>query len=70
MSGWGQHSSSSQSNWQFQDQLVDSSKGKEKDSSNPNISDYKVSQSSSFHTGAGQGCGQDGYILGTCNYCS
>ena len=69
MSGCVCHSSSSQSNWQFQGQSVDPSKSKEKDSSNPNTSDRGVSWGSSFHTGAGQGCGQDGYILGTCDYC-
>ena len=70
MSGCVWHSSSSQSNWQFQGQSVDPSKSKKKDSSNPNTSDHRVSQGSSFHTGAGQGCGQDDYILGTCDYCS
>ena len=49
---------------------MDLSKSKEKDSFNPNTSDHGVGWGSSFHTGAGQGCGQDGYILGTCNYCS
>ena len=69
MSGHVRHSGSSQSNWQFQGQLVDPSKSKEKDSFNLNISDRGVSQGSSFHTGDGQGRGQDGYILGTCGYC-
>ena len=68
-SGHVQHSGSSQLNWQFQGQLADLLKSKEKDSFNPNTSDRRVGQGSSFHTGAGQGCGQDGYILGTCNYC-
>ncbi|KAI9750370.1 MAG: hypothetical protein M1815_001858 [Lichina confinis] len=52
-SGHVRHSSSSQSNWQFQGQSVDPSKSKEKDSFNPNISDRGVSRGSSFHTGAG-----------------
>ncbi|KAI9751679.1 MAG: hypothetical protein M1815_000982, partial [Lichina confinis] len=68
-SGHVWHSGSSQLNWQFQGQLVDPSKSKEKDPSNPNTLDHGVSQGSSFHTGAGQGRGQDGYILGTCDYC-
>ena len=42
MSGCVQHSSSSQSNWQFQGQLVDPSKSKEKDSFNLNTLDRGV----------------------------
>ena len=53
MSGHVWHSSSSQSNWQFQGQLVDSPKSKEKDLSNPNTLDHRVGQGSSFHTEAG-----------------
>ena len=49
---------------------MDPSKRKEKDSFNLNTLDHGVSRGSSFHTGARQGCGQDGYILGTCDYCS
>ena len=52
-SGHVRHSSSSQSNWQFQGQLVDPSKSKEKDLFNPNTSDRGVGRGSSFHTGAG-----------------
>ena len=48
---------------------MDPSKSKKKDSSNLNTLDCRVSRGFSFHTGAGQRCGQDGYILGTCNYC-
>ena len=69
MSGHVWHSGSSQLNWQFQGQSVDPSKSKEKDSFNPNTLDCEVNQGSSFHTKARQGCGQDGYILDTCDYC-
>ena len=47
-SGYVQHSSSSQSNWQFQGQSVDPLKSKEKDLSNLNTSDCKVGWGSSF----------------------
>ena len=52
-SGHVWHSSSSQSNWQFQGQSADPSKSKEKDLFNRNTSDCGVSQGSSFHTRGG-----------------
>ena len=53
MSGCVWHSGSSQLNWQFQGQLVDPSKSKEKDSFNLNTLDSRVGWGSSFHTEAG-----------------
>ena len=48
---------------------MDPSKSKEKDSFNLNTSDRGVGWGSSFHTRARRRRGQDGYILGTCDYC-